>query len=191
MKVEGTERPRTTHYRCEWVPTNFWSMRGGNGGYGWHLLSFIDNDHEPWSYLPYFGRVVASKFGWLRELLNLALKWTFDSFTVTSKLDKTWKNLQQQETVGKGPLLLWNFCCIRDREIMLLFGSSCQSILWRLVLFKLGADYIAPMMQDLRIERHITWRDMTTLCPAVWSWLILWYDWVIRARHAEGGIRRI
>jgi hypothetical protein len=35
---------------------------------------------------------------------------------------------------------------------------TCQSVLWRLVLFKLGANYIAPMMQDLRVERHITWQ---------------------------------
>ncbi len=54
--------------------------------------------------------------------------------------------------------------------------DPCQRILWRLVLFKVGADYMAPMMQDLRVERHIMSGDMTTLCPAVWSWLILWYD---------------
>jgi hypothetical protein len=35
-------------------------------------------------------------------------------------------------------------------------GGICQSILWRLALFKLGVRNIAPMMQDLRVERHIT-----------------------------------
>jgi hypothetical protein len=35
-------------------------------------------------------------------------------------------------------------------------GFICQSILWRLALFKLGARDIAPILQDLRVERHIT-----------------------------------
>jgi hypothetical protein len=29
---------------------------------------------------------------------------------------------------------------------------------------QIGADYIAPKMQDLRVERRIMWRDMKTLC---------------------------
>ncbi len=51
--------------------------------------------------------------------------------------------------------------------------------------------YVAPILQDCRAERHTTWRNMTTLGPMVWSWLILWCDWAIRARHTEGRIRQI
>jgi hypothetical protein len=62
-------------------------------------------------------------------------------------------------------------------------GWSCSN--WALI-------YVVPMMQDLLIvDHHITWPDMTTLCPTVWSWLILWCDWGIRACHTEGGICRI
>jgi hypothetical protein len=57
-------------------------------------------------------------------------------------------------------------------------SGMCQSILWWLALFKLGADYIAPMMQDLRVERHITWRLILIdsliwlgdLSPPRWGW---------------------
>jgi hypothetical protein len=44
---------------------------------------------------------------------------------------------------------------LRERFRMYGSGLLCQSILWRLALFKLGADYIAPIMQDLRVESHI------------------------------------
>jgi hypothetical protein len=47
-----------------------------------------------------------------------------------------------------------------------------------LALFKLGARDIAPIMQDLHVEHHITWRDMTTLCPRFdLDWFLAMIGW--------------
>jgi hypothetical protein len=56
---------------------------------------------------------------------------------------------------------------------------------------QIGCDlYCAHVAGSPRwTSHHVTWYDNPV--PMVWSWLILWCDWVIWARHAVGGIRQI
>jgi hypothetical protein len=91
---------------------------------------------------------------------------------------------------------LWQSCPNRisflhsqdDLRLLTIKGGICQSILWAVGPVWIGRRFIScPYRRIAPVERHITWRDVTTLDPAVWYWLILWCDWAIRARHAEGG----
>jgi hypothetical protein len=55
-------------------------------------------------------------------------------------------------------------------------GWSCSN--WALI-------YIAPILKDHHVERHITWSDMTTLCP--WFDLDWFFDMIGRSKPATLG----